>query len=415
MAIKQRLHPTEQQAEVLLRHCSDARFVWNLGLEQRNLWERGRNQKIGMASQMRELAEARREFDWLGAGASVVQQQALRDLHQAFQNWWGNPGHFDHPTWRSASKNNGFRIVNLITRKLNRKWGEVFIPKVGYIKFRLTRPFEQVAEAASARVTLSISGQWNVSFTLAQPAVPRNSTGSAVGLDRGVATTLATSNGEMFRIPTSPKLEKRLVNLQRQAARQKKGSVRKAANRQQQAKVHARIAARRKDWIEKTTTRLVRDNDVIVLEKLKTKNMLATPKPKPDLESEGMFLPNGRAAKAGLNRAISHSCWGLIEQRLNDKAKTSGVQILFVSPHYTSQECRQCGHTAPENRESQAVFKCVSCGHENHADINAAQNILARALEPAPTLGHRARPRKRSGRVSLASPAAPTSESEVAA
>jgi len=415
VAIKQRLHPSDQQVELLARHCSDARFVWNLALEQRNLWRAGRAQRVNTATQMRELAELRREFEWLGQGSSSVQQAALRDLDRAFQNWWTNPGHFGRPTWRSVAKNEGFCIRDLRVHKLNRKWAEVSVPKAGYVKFRLTRAFSDVEAAKSARVTLDGAGHWHVSFTAAQPPVKRQSTGSMVGIDRGVATTLATSRGEMFRIPQSPKLERRATELQRQLSRQKRGSKRRAATKDCLAKTHARTADRRRDWVEKTTTRLVRDNDVIVLEKLNTKNMLATPSPKPDPENEGQFLPNGRAAKAGLNRSISRACWGLVEHRLVAKAEASGVKILFINPKYTSQECRQCGHTAPENRESQAVFHCVNCDHTNHADLNAAQNILARAeVQPAPTPGHGASRRKSAGRTSPALPAAPTSELEAA-
>ena len=93
----------------LLGHCADARFVWNLGLEQRNLWRHGRTQHVAYTSQAAEQTEARKEFDWLGRGSVTVQQQALRDLDQAFRNWWGNPGHFGRPTWRSVSNNESFR------------------------------------------------------------------------------------------------------------------------------------------------------------------------------------------------------------------------------------------------------------------------------------------------------------------
>ena len=97
MSIRERLYPRDEELPVLILHCSDARYVWNLALEQRNLWVRGRSQKITYNSQARELAEARK-ITWLKEGSSAIQQQVLRDLDKAFQNWWKNPGHFKHPT-----------------------------------------------------------------------------------------------------------------------------------------------------------------------------------------------------------------------------------------------------------------------------------------------------------------------------
>jgi transposase len=98
--------------------------------------------------------------------------------------------------------------------------------------------------------------------------------------------------------------------------------------------------------------------------------MVAQPKPKPDPETPGAFLPNGAAAKSGLARAIHASCWGKIDQRLSDK-----MEVVKVRAAYTSQRCSRCGHVSGENRESQEVFICKNCGHKDNADINAAENI----------------------------------------
>jgi putative transposase len=142
-------------------------------------------------------------------------------------------------------------------------------------------------------------------------------------------------------------------------------------------------------------------SDLIVLEKLNTKGMVRRPKPKPDQDQPGAFLPSGARSKAGLNRAILASCWGVVGQRLAEKGAASGVTVLFADPRFTSQQCHVCGHTQAENRESQAVFTCVACGHEDHADRNAARNILARGLAtlggevPARAPGHGvSRPRR---------------------
>jgi len=213
----------------------------------------------------------------------------------------------------------------------------------------------------------------------------------------------------MLRAPTSPKLAAKVVRLHQRLSRQRRGSQRRARTVRHRARAHTRIADRRRDWWERTTTQLVVDHDVLVLEDLRVKNMVRRPKPKPDPHSPGAFLPNGASAKAGLNRSIHRACWSTFAHRLEDKACASGTTVLVVDPRYTSQQCRRCGHIAEENRKSQAVFRCVNCGHANHADSNAAENIVARGLALAPTPGHGASPDNRAARVSPPRAAAGTS------
>ena len=117
---------------------------------------------------MLEPAEARK-LTWLKEGSSAIQQQALRDLNQAFQNWWNRPDHFGRPTWRKAGINEGFAVRDLSVRRMNRKWGQVFVPKCGWVKFRVTREWSDIETASSTRVTLDRSGRWFVSFTRLAP------------------------------------------------------------------------------------------------------------------------------------------------------------------------------------------------------------------------------------------------------
>ncbi len=374
MSVRQRLHPGPGQEEILSRHCSDARFVYNLGLEQRNLWRRNRITKVTYITQARELAEARKAFTWLKEGSSVVQQQALRDLDRAFQNRWS--GSHRRPTWRKAGQNEGFYIRDVSVRKLNRKWGQIFVPKAGWIRFRLTRAFAKIEACSSARVTLDRSNRWHVSFTALQPELQRVETGTATGLDMGIASTVTTSEGTQLHMPQllSPGEAQRKRRLQRKLARQKKGSKRRARTKLSIAKLSARESDRRKDWIEKTTTNLVREYDLIAIEDLQVKNMVRSAKG--TLDNPGKNV----AQKTGLNREILYQSWSLFRKRLEDKAVASAVVVIPVNPKHTSQTCSECKHCVPENRESQEVFVCKACGHTEHADVNAAKNILAAGL-----------------------------------
>lgn len=377
MSIRQRLYPDRVSTAVMVVHCADARYVWNLGLEQRNLWVRGRTAPINYYSQQKELAEARKDT-WLSEGSSSIQQGALRDLDQAFKNWWKNPAHFGRPTWRSAGIHEGFAVRDLSLKQISRKWGEVHIPKVGFVRFRLTRMWPDVAAAKSARVTFSRSGQWHVSFVTPAPSVKRKPIGAVVGLDMGIVNTVTMSDGDLLHMPTllSSQEARRKRHLQRRLARQVKGSNRRHHTKHAIAVLSERESARRKDWIEKTTTDLVLEFDLIAVEDLKIKNMVRSAKG--TIENPGTNV----AAKGGLNRSIHSQAWGTFRTRLTDKATraNSPVSVVVVPAANTSRRCSVCGHTAKENRESQAAFLCQSCGHQEHADVNAAKNILAAGL-----------------------------------
>jgi putative transposase len=135
----------------------------------------------------------------------------------------------------------------------------------------------------------------------------------------------------------------------------------------------------------------VAEHDLVVFEKLNIQGMSAAPKPKPDPQQPGAFLPNRRRQKAGLNKGILASAWGVLADRTEEKARASGCTVVYVNARYTSQQCHACGHTTADNRDSQAVFVCKRCGHHDHADANAAKNILARGLAVAQAAGVPAR------------------------
>lgn len=391
MAHRYRMYPTAQQSAFMReRHCADARYVWNLAVEQFN-WGRTGRPAPGPTARQKQLAEARQQFGWLAAGSSAVQQQALRDFDRAVAGFFS--GTHRRPTWRRKHLDEGFCVRDSRVEIVNGKWARVFVPKLGLVKFRLSRPLPD-GKLGMARVTCK-AGRWHVAFPAPQPEVPATPGRQErmVGIDRGVKTTLALSDGTMLRAPVMRRSEqKKLVRLQRQLARCRKGSARRAEVKARIATLHAGVADRRRDWVEKTTTRITATYAVVAVEKLATRNMVRSPKPKPDPDQPGHFLPNGKAAKAGLNKGIYANCWGVIAQRLDHKTSASGTALVEVPAAYSSLECRRCGHSVKENRKSQTEFHCVHCGHQDHADIQAANTILARATRPALTSGPEATP-----------------------
>jgi transposase len=362
------MRPSIEQEAMLLRHCADARYVWNLAVEQQSWWRPGRGSAPGYMEQCQQLTAARADNEWLREGSAVVQQQALRDFAQAMNYFFR--GTHGKPSWRKAGRNEGFRIVDTgpgDVRRLNRGWGQVRIPKVGWVRFRWSR--EVKADIRSFRVTRDRAGRWHVGFTGIPEPITGPGTGRVVGVDRGVAVSAALSTGETLHVPgLTPCERRRLQRLQRQLARAQHASNRRAKVKAATARLKAREADRRKDWAEKLSTRLARDFDVIRIEDLNIAGMTRSAKGTTDAPGRNV------SAKAGLNRSILVNGWGLLARRLADQAPG---RVEKVPPAYTSQQCSACGHIARESRESQALFRCTACSHTCNADVNAARNIAA--------------------------------------
>ena len=367
-----RLLPTDAQEGMLRDYCAHARFVWNLAVEQHQYWRPGRKKAPGYLEQCRQLTAARAEHPWLAAGSQTVQQQALRDFAQAMAAFFDKTNPASKPSWRKAGRNEGFRIVGRRggqwdVRRLSRRVGEVRVPKVGWVRFRWSRAVPPGVK--SYRVTMDRAGRWHVAFAAVPEPIPAPGNGKVVGVDRGVVIAAALSTGELLRMPSLTDRErKRLLRMKRKLARARRGSNRRTRVRLGIARLKARESDRRKDWVEKTSTDLARRFDFIRVENLKIQNMTRS--------ARGTLKAPGRSVrqKAGLNRGILASGWGLLVRRLETKA-TSRVEK--VNPAFSSQRCSACGHVDAKSRESQARFVCTACRFACNADVNAARNIAA--------------------------------------
>jgi transposase len=190
-----------------------------------------------------------------------------------------------------------------------------------------------------------------------------------VGIDRGVTVSAALSTGELSHVPgLTARERRRLRQLERRLARARRGSLRRNKIKLTIGRLRARENDRRKDWAEKVSTDIARRFDVIKVEDLRIRNM--TRSAKGTVEEPG----RGVRQKAGLNRGILRSGWGLLLRRLEQKAPG---RVEKVNAAFTSQRCSACGQVDPKSRESQAVFRCTACGYVCHADVNAAINIAA--------------------------------------
>lgn len=318
--------------------------------------------------------QARETFPWLSAMPELVLQSPERleekDWFAAVERRSTSGGnlswkfkrrheHLGFTCWHNNGK--GTEVA-----KLNRRTSIVWIKGNGWrlgVRFRHS-PNMAVRTYTSVHVNLLTN---SVVFTNPPEALTPGT--GIIGVDLGIANTVTTSNGEVYDIPRPTDAENRRYKaLQREMARQDRTNKAQGRNKwdsQRRAKTLAEIqrlagrqARRRRDWVEKTTTTLIQQNATIVVEKLSSAAMSRAGK-----------------RKAGLNRGILESCWGLFQQRLTDKADLAGVELIWVDPAYTSQMCNQCGHITKENRKNQADFSCVKCAHADNADINAAKNI----------------------------------------
>lgn len=414
MSRKYRLYPEAVALTVMSMHCDHARFVWNLALEQWNAWYPGRrNHAPGFAEQSSQLTQARAVSPWLADGSTVVQQAALRDFDQAKTNFFSGSHH--RPKWRSAKDaRQGFLVRDAKVRPdPNPRFAQTLIPKAGWVRFRLSR--EVPDQLCSARVTIDAAGCWHISFTAdAETTLDRGWVKqSAIGVDRGVVVPAALSDGRLldakFHYRPEPantepaaaltaakkqgKRDLRLAReqsrrrrLEQQLARQRRTrkaqgagpapSNRETSTRLALNRVRAREVNRRKDWVEQTSHLLVQSAHLVVLEKLPVKQM--TKSARGTAEQPGTNV----AAKAGLNRGILASGWAMLATRTRTKAERSTwCRYAEVPAHHTSQTCPACAHVSPENRESQAVFRCQMCGHQQHADVVGAINVHQRGIE----------------------------------
>lgn len=349
------------------------------------------------------MAEAKDDFPWLAEVPGHCLQQALIDLDQACAK---------HGTWKVRWKSKvgnppSFRFPEggkITVEWLNRRWARAKLPKLGWVRFRITRPLGGKVKNA----TVGRDGEhWYISFLVEDGVAPPErhvDPGSAVGIDRGVVKVVTRSDGRFHhQVFARGREVEHAKKLQRGFARTTKGSARRKKAAARVADMGWKVRRRREDFAAKTAHTLATGFELVVFEALKTKNMTAGVGPKPDPERPGAFLLNGAAAKAGLNRSILDKGWYRIELAIRGQARYTGTRVITVNPAYTSQTCNVCKVVDRRSRESQAVFRCTSCSHTEHADVNAAKNVLtagrAEFAQPRPGVRVGARkPRNRVGR-----------------
>jgi putative transposase len=382
MGRRYRLYPTLGQAERLTAWGHTCRAVWNVALAQRQFIYAQRGTALRAARQCRHLTEARADLDWLADLPAQSAQQVLAHLDRAYDNWWDPEHPAGSPRFKKRRNNLSvpFPGQAVTVRKLNRRWAEVRLPKLGWIQFRLSRPLGGAVR--NANVSRDALG-WHVAFgvaTGARPVAPNGLPGC--GVDFGVACSAYISTEKAPRLIPSTLTEgerRRLLGLERRKARQirwakryNRGgySARLRRTMAEIARLRARQARRRADFTHKLTTDLAKRHGWVGIEDLRVTGMTASARG--TIERPGSNV----RAKAGLNRVLLDNTPGERRRQLAYKTPRFGSELWLVPPQATSQTCATCGHRDPASRPGCGrVFACTGCGHQAHADANAARNI----------------------------------------
>jgi putative transposase len=391
-AYKFRLRPTVRQEQALREMLADHCSLYNGALqERRDGYRHSSKTSIRYGQQSAQLKEIR-TFDpeRQGRWSFSSQQATLRRLNKAFGAFFrrvkagqtpGYPrfkgvGHFD--TVEFPKDGDGCRWDSTPHDTQTR----VRLQGVGHVRVHQHRPVRGRVKTISVKRD---GKHWYVILACDNvPAEPLPATGSVVGIDMGVTHFLTTSNGEHVENPrflesSAAELAKAQQHLSTFPKRTRRRTKKHRAAARKVAKLHAKIRRQRLDHHHKRANELIRDHDVIAHEKLNTAGMTKTPAPRPDPEQAGAFLPNGAAAKAGLNRSILDAGWGLFFGILAQKAESAARRVIPVDARNTSRTCPECGHVTKENRVTQAKFECTACGLVENADRVGALNVLHRA------------------------------------
>jgi putative transposase len=360
-AYRYRFFPTDAQAAELSRTFGCVRKVYNMALAARTeAWARQERINYNATSAMLTVWKKTEELAYLNEVSSVPLQQALRHLQVAFANFFGKRARY--PRFKSRKKSR--QSAEYTTSAFRFRDGRLTLAKMSEpLDIVWSRPLPEGVSPSTVTVSKDAAGRWFVSLLVEDPAVkPLPATDTAVGIDAGLEHLVTLSTGEKITNSRHERADRaRLAKAQRQLARKAKGEgANRAKARRRVAKVHARITDRRRDHLHKLTTRLVRENQTLVIEDLTVRNMVKN---------------------HSLARAISDAAWRELRMMLEYKAAWYGRNLVVVDRFFPSSRlCSTCGALQHKMPLHVRTWTCDSCGTTHDRDVNAAKNLLAAGL-----------------------------------
>ncbi|WP_187281396.1 RNA-guided endonuclease TnpB family protein [Nonomuraea sp. C10] len=377
------LRPTRHQEIALTACLEDHRQLYNAALEHRRTAYAKAGVSVRYGDQSAELKHIRGDdIGGQGRWSFSSQQATLRRLDKAFGAFFRRVKAGETPGFPRFKGRGRFDTVEWPKDGDGCRWDSqpehpsatfVRLQGVGHVRVHRHRPVKGRVKTIAVKREGS---RWFVVLSCDDvPAELLPATGAVAGIDMGVASLVTTSDGVHVANPRRlAATADRLADAQRDLARKKRGSRRRRKAVARVAALYGKVRRQRLDHAHKAALVLVGAYDVIVHEDLRIANMTR--------RASGTFDQPGRnvAQKSGLNRSILDAGWGVFLTILSHKAESAGRELIAVNPAGTSRTCSRCGHVAKENRLTQAEFRCVSCGHVAHADVNAAVNIVRAGL-----------------------------------
>lgn len=358
-AFRYRFEPTAEQASLLRRTVGCCRLVYNKALHERSeAWVQGKR-KLGYAEQDKRLTSWKKTEDlaFLNEVSSVPLQQSLRHLQTAYKNFFAKRAKY--PSFKKRRRGGSASYTRSAFRM---KDGALWLAKMDApLDVRWSRPLPKGVDPSTVTVSLDAAGRWHVSMLCEDASVkPLKRSKTAVGIDVGLNALVTLSTGEKIANPRhdAGELERKRV-LSRRYARTQKGSKNRDKARLKLARLHARVSDRRRDHLHKLSTRLVRENQAIVVEDLNVRGMVRNRK---------------------LARAIGDAGWSMLVTMLQYKCEWYGRSLVKVDRFFpSSKACSACGLIREKLDLSVRTWRC-ECGAEHDRDHNAAKNILAAGL-----------------------------------
>ena len=358
-AYKFRFYPTSEQEMILAKTFGCARFAYNYMLRLRTDAWMQRQERIGYHETSAALTalKKRPEYAWLNEVSSVPVQQSLRHLQSAFANFFAK-----RASYPQFKRKNGPQSAEYTTSAFKWDGKSLKLAKMSEpLAVRWSRQIPKAAKVTTVTVSKDSAGRYFVSLLCDDVVVKKPASNGKVGIDLGLTHFAILSTGEKVAAPnTFRKYEKKLAKLQRRLAKKTKGSNRREKAKLKVARVHAKIADARRDFLHKLSTRLINENQVIAIESLSVSNM---------------------QKNRCLSKAISDAGWSEFVRQLEYKACWYGRELIGIDKWYpSSKRCFDCGYTMPKMLLSVREWVCPECGSIHDRDINAARNVLAAGL-----------------------------------
>ena len=362
-AYRYRFYPSPVQEDLLNRTFGCVRYVYNRALTERSRAWTQEQKRVTFAETCRMLTSWKNDPDtaWLYEVSNVALQQGLQHLQNAYVNFWAKRAKY--PTFKSKRKSRA--SATFTTSGFRYRDGQIWLAKTaGPLAIAWSRPLPEAAEPSTVTVSRDAAGRWHISILMECPVETLPTAESAVGVDAGITSLVALSTGEKVTNPRHERRDRdRLALAQRRMAKRQNGSANRAKARAKVARVYARIADRRRDVLHKLSTRLIRENQTVIIEDLSVRNMVRNRK---------------------LARAISDASWSELRAMLEYKADWYGRAVIAVDRFYpSSKTCSACGVLAAKMPLNIREWTCTECSVRHDRDVNAARVILAEGLSVA--------------------------------